>query len=253
MQAFLAVAFISANLLSPTQPQAAPGQGAGTGLATPPSGGRPSAFASGGNNSRAVVDPRILQIMREGRKTIPTVFDTASAANVVAILLEDNKLDPADFDFLDELTQSRIRAISVESSANPSESELVGTQSGKVAAIFEAPLLKRTSDLIAAAVSGETWSELVSLAQYSPSSNVRFRKQMTAILNTEWEKSSVSNAYGPFADKVSAWFKLNEQLPKERQTPGRWLMVGAAKQLDNARNDSIPDFLYDWLRPKSTP
>lgn len=253
MQPIPAVALIFASLLFPTQPQAAPGQGAGTGLTPPPSGGRPSAFAPGGNNSRAVVDPRILQIMRDGRKTIPTVFDTTSAANVVAILLEDNKLDPADFDFLDELTQSRIRAISVESSANASESELVGTQSGKVAAVFEAPLQKRTSDLIAAAVSAETWSDLVSLAQFSASSNLRFRKQMNEVLKVEWEKSAVSNAYGPFADKVSAWFKLNEQLPKERQTPGRWLIYGAAKQLDNARNDSIPDFLYDWIQPKSTP
>jgi len=94
---------------------------------------------------------------------------------------------------------------------------------------------------------------LVSVAQFSPTSNVRFRTQMSAVLNTQWEKSSIANAYQPFADQVSAWFKLNEQLPMERQTAGRWLMAGAAKMLDNARNDRIPDFLYDWLRPKTTP
>jgi len=76
---------------------------------------------------------------------------------------------------------------------------------------------------------------------------VRFPGQLRERL----DQSNLANAYDPLARRISLHFDNNAKLPHERVATGRTFFWTACKDLDHATGDkAVPDFLYDWVRPK---
>ncbi|MCX6367119.1 MAG: chitobiase/beta-hexosaminidase C-terminal domain-containing protein [Armatimonadetes bacterium] len=215
-------------------------------------GGKLAEMPPRGNDSRAVADPRILALIRQTRATAPNGFTEASAKEVVGILLEDGKLDPVEYDLLDELTQPRIRAISL---ATPGSTEtiIVGTQSGTVHKVLSAPLDDQVRKLLDAPLTQANWASLVERYVYSVSSAVRTVSLLQRLIAARWEASSISNAYEAYAETVGKLFEFSKALPIDKQKSGRLLLYQACKGHDGSRNDVVPDFLYNWVRQPLAP
>ncbi len=230
---------------------------AGSALAQGGAGGivvRSSALnkATGGNDSRAVADPRIHALIRQARSVAPNGFTVDSAKEVVAILLEDGKLDAGEFDLLDELTQGAIRAISIDQPGSK-ESTMVGTQSGTVQRVLCAPLDEQVRKLLAEPLVEANWAELVDRYEHSGSSAARVVSALQGLMAGKWEASSISDAYEAYAATVSKLFGYSKALPADKQKSARWLLHRACSQHDRQRNDAVPDFLYNWVKPTPMP
>ncbi|MFM7320404.1 MAG: hypothetical protein ACKO5K_02625 [Armatimonadota bacterium] len=208
--------------------------------------------ATGGNNSRAVADPRVFAMIEDTHRTAPNGFTEASAKEIVAIVLEDGVLDPEEYDLLDELTQGKIRVINITAKGT-NKTHLVGVQHGAVQRMLAAPLDEHVNKLLANPPTQASWAAFVDRYEYSGSSAARVVESLVRRIAAKWQDSNIGNAYGPYSDAVSALFGLCKALPAEKQTPARWLLNRACKQHDNARRDAVPDFLYSYVRPNPMP
>lgn len=205
----------------------------------------------GGTDSQVVVDPRVMAIVVETRRVVPTGLDPAAASQVLEVLLEDKRLDMAEYDFLDELTQPRIRAVALRTADKTIEPLIMGTQSGAVARIFTTALDEHVERILGNPPTPQGWEQILGLAEYSYASELRIRALLTRRLKERLDQSSAGNAYAPFSDLLTLHDKNNATLPPERANAGRILLWMACKDLDNATQDkALPDILYEWVRPK---
>lgn len=217
----------------------------------PPRIAKAAKRTDGGTDSRATADRRVITLINETRRTIPTGLDEAAARQVIAILLEDRQLDMAEYDLLDELTQPKIRAISLGAPDSPDTSIIIGTQSGAVARILESALDQHVEAMLGNPPTPEGWARMLSLAEFSDASELRIRRLLVRQLRERLDQSNMANAYDPLARQISLHFDNNAKLPPERVATGRTFLWMACKDLDNATgNKAVPDFLYDWVRPK---
>lgn len=217
----------------------------------PPRIAKAAKRSDGGMDSRATADPRVIKLINEIRRTVPTGLDEAAARQVVVILLEDRQLDMAEYDLLDELTQPAIRAVSLRAADSPDTSVIIGTQSGAVAKILESALDQHVEAMLGNPPTADGWARMLSLAEFSDASELRIRRLLVRQLRERLDQSNMANAYDPLARQIALHFDNNAKLPPERVATGRTFLWMACKDLDNATGDKVvPDFLYDWIRPK---
>lgn len=232
--------------------QTAPGGGAGARPAVPPRISKEAGRTDGGTDARAIADPRIVALIVETKRRVPIGLDEAAARQLVAFVLEDRQVDMAEYDLLDELTQNKIRVISVSSSANPADSVIIGIQFGAVARILEACLDQHVEKFLTSPPTTAGWAQTLDLAEFSAASELRIRRLLTRQLQERQARSSVGNAYEPLSTLITQHFKAIEQLPAARVNAGAHFLWAACKDLDNATGDqAVPDFLYNWVRPKA--
>jgi hypothetical protein len=208
----------------------------------------PPPKSTGGHDSRVFADKRVVALIAKVRATVPTGFTDASAKEVVTILLEDGRLDLAEYDLLDELTQPKIRAITIWASAGE-ETVMVGTQSGTVHKVLSEPLDNEARKLLGDSPTQANWAALVDRYEHSPSSAARTVTALQGLIAANWERSSMSDAYEAYSKMVTKLFDLSKALPAEKQKSARWLLNRACTQHDRLLKDQVPDFLYNWVKP----
>lgn len=69
-----------------------------------------------------------------------------------------------------------------------------------------------------------------------------------ADLKLGWNNSTIGNNYGPLADKIRRTVNLLETASPQTRKTGRMLLFDSMRSLDRSTNDSIPDYLYQFLK-----
>ena len=89
---------------------------------------------------------------------------------------------------------------------------------------------------------------LMDIASLSPGA----RKQVTAMVVKQlydlYKVSEFKDGYKPLSDELKRAHGLISQLSPDSQRAARNLLYRACKTVDQARNDSMPDYLYEWLK-----
>lgn len=74
------------------------------------------------------------------------------------------------------------------------------------------------------------------------------RMLMATDLMQAWRNSTVGNSYEPLRQKLGSANRLYEAAAPATRKSGRRLLFSAMDLVDRQANDSVPDFLYQWLK-----
>jgi t-SNARE complex subunit (syntaxin) len=191
----------------------------------------------------------VFQALQNIKKTNSGALSETDAKTLQTAINKDGKIDSAEQDLLTELTQSSLRSINIQSADSPAQSVVFATTSGKARSVLQETQTS-TAQLKKLASEGEKGiQELTKIYQRSPADAER----VVAVLAKEglaaWDKSSVTNGYGPLTQMISSAYAGINKMSGQDNTDGRWMLHKAIKQIDTVKNDAIPDFLYNWIRP----
>lgn len=80
--------------------------------------------------------------------------------------------------------------------------------------------------------------------------HARLRASGQALFAEKWRASSAANGFSPYVETVKLYLTPNDMLPPAQQKRGRQLLFDVGADSDRNSEGKIPDFLYDWLKPK---
>src|SRR5262245_8825493 len=90
--------------------------------------------------------------------------------------------------------------------------------------------------------------QLVDVTVLDPVITRRITAYIQARLATLWMNSTLSEGFKPFRDAISIAVRQLQQTDPDTERAGRALVYEAARDLDRANGDAIPNYLYDYLR-----
>lgn len=201
-------------------------------------------------NGRAEATDAIMAVLVESRKRaeIGPLIE-AEAVEIRRLILADGKVDAAEDDLIRELVSPHVRAITISPRGGRGDAVVLGTQSGKPRAQLEGILLERY-DRYWQDRNGAGWKELVREAGKSKTDHDRILYHLAKPATDIALQSTAANAYKPVRDMISGIFGANNPLPAADQERGRRLLYGIMVAVDANMAGELPDFLYNWIRPK---
>jgi hypothetical protein len=191
----------------------------------------------------------VFQTLQNIKKTNSGALTEANAKELQVAINKDGKIDSAEQDLLTELTQSNIRTINIQSADSPANSLVFGTTAGKARSVLQETQTPTAELDKLATQGGEGIQALTKIYQRSPADAERVTNALAKKGLEAWDKSGVTNAYGPLTSMISSAFSGIKKLEGQDNSDARLMLHGAIKQIDTTKNDAIPDFLYNWIRP----
>ncbi|PIQ27184.1 hypothetical protein COW36_16660 [bacterium (Candidatus Blackallbacteria) CG17_big_fil_post_rev_8_21_14_2_50_48_46] len=191
----------------------------------------------------------VFQTLQNIKKTNPGALTEANAKELQTAINKDGKIDNAEQDLLSELTQSKIRAINIQSADSPANSVVFGTTSGKARALLQETQTP-TAELDRLATQGADGIQaLTKIYQRSPADADRVISALARKGLEAWDKSSVTNAYGPLTAMITSAYSGISKMEGQDNSDARWMLHKAMQKIDQTKGDAVPDFLYNWVRP----
>jgi hypothetical protein len=180
------------------------------------------------------------------------VTDERVAPYLQAALLKDGKIDAAEADLLNELTQPRIRSINVsrEGSASTEPTLTTGNTGGLAKKIYFDTLYP-AEELAASLAKGESeWKALIGSARTYDGREAQITQMLAEKLAQPLKESSSANAYKPVAQAITQYYNWSVAAGPDPDTvmDGRILVYRAAYTADMKADNVMPDFLYSWLK-----
>ena len=201
-------------------------------------------------NGRAEASGAIMAVLVESRKRASVgPLTEAEASEIRRLILADGKLDATEDDLIRELVSPHVRAITIAPFGGKGDPVVLGTQSGRPRAQLESILLERY-DRYWQDRNGAGWQELVREAGRSKTDHDRILYHLVKPTSDLAVQSNAGNTYKPVRDMISGIFGANNRLPAEEQVRGRRLLHAIMATVDGNMSDELPDFLYNWIRPK---
>lgn len=191
----------------------------------------------------------VFQTLQNIKKTNAGALSEADAKAIQTAINKDGKIDSAEQDLLTELTQSNLRSITIQSADAPAQSVVFSTTSGKTRSVLQETQVSTAQLNKLASQGADGIQELTKIYQRSPADAERVVNALAKEGLAAWDKSSVTNAYKPLAQMISASYSGINKMTGQDNTDARWMLHRAIKQIDTQKSDAIPDFLYNWIRP----
>ncbi len=184
------------------------------------------------------------------KKRNPGAMTQANAEELKLAILKDNKIDDAERDLLEEMTQSQFRSITVTiANAKPTDAKIVSYPvSGNAKKVLQ-DVLNPPADLAAEWGNGVAgWNIIVREYKKSAVEEVRVVNFVAGKLALQWEQSNMKNGYKPLRDEIAKRYGYSNSASADANS-GRTLLYKAMNQVDRNAKDAVPDFLYNWVRP----
>lgn len=180
----------------------------------------------------------------------PKNMSETEAKDVRAAIMKDNKIDAAEADLLQELTQDKAVQVKVgaqkTSDFQPSDLNF-GKTSGAAKVTLET--LTKPVDL------NQLWNggaegkrKLIDLYSISPTTRQQVTQFVATKLKEAWNTSNIGNGYAPLRNLIAEAYSTVDKADPKTFNNGRNLLYDSMKSVDRSTNDSIPDFLYQWLK-----
>ena len=176
-------------------------------------------------------------------------LDVAGAREVAAAVALDGKVDSAERDLLEELTQRNVRTVSIGRGVAPAGDQRVmlyptSGEAQQVLVLAIDPALET-----AWASTRHGWGELLAKAG---SDRAHVKRYLVTKLTEKANESNVANRYKPFRDLISELHVDAALAPGSDPAAARALLFEAAQETDRAVGGKLPDFLYNWVNPPAT-
>lgn len=180
-------------------------------------------------------------------------------ANVLKnAILKDNKIDSAEQDLINEFTSDSGQKVNISAQQtagfSPQDISFNNKWSSEAIDIIKDIKPKENiSQLDSLWNSGaKGFKEITKIYQSSPENKEKVLNFLEGKTKTAWDKSGITNAYSPLKGLISTAYSGVNQLSGDDNTAGRTMLHEAIKRVDTTEsggNGSIPDFLYNWIRP----
>lgn len=173
-------------------------------------------------------------------------LDLAGARDVAAAVALDGKIDAAERDLLEELTQRNVRTVSIGRGAAPAGDQrvMLYPASGEARQVLVLAIDPALETAWASPRHG--WGELLARAA---TDRAHVRRYLVVKLTERASESNMANRYKPFRDLISELHVDAGLAPGSDAQAARALLFEAAQETDRAVADKLPDFLYNWVNP----
>lgn len=175
------------------------------------------------------------------------VLDAARTRKLLRAILLDNQANPQELDLIAELRLPGTDPVTVELPSGQTV-QLPAPDAGGRALL---DLFTQPVDLnVLWLKDGESMVKLAEMAHWSSLSRRQIVAYAGTKLHQDWEAgATLGNNYQPLRGTLDrAWSLIKDLEPTNRRMAAS-LLYDAMKEVDRARNDSLPDFLYGWLNP----
>lgn len=244
------VAALSVLVASPVMAQGGPLNSEVIAVPTRPPNVRPADAKN--SDGRATASREVIAVLTAATQRPPRPLLGPDAIRIRDLVLADGKLDDAEFDLIDELSEHSIRTIRITPATGSSEPLFVGTASGETLRAFEAIFEQRYRAQWDAKDPVKGWTELLREAKISQASHGRIRRFLGTITIPAAQQSTVANTYAPARKFISDYALRNEKLPLAERTLGRRLAYEAMVDADIYVRGALPEFIYSWLKNPPT-
>jgi hypothetical protein len=171
-------------------------------------------------------------------------IDEASARKFGPMLFRDGTLSANERDLLQELLAMEGDKVTITPPSG--ESFTVPPLSRQARAFLS---LVQPPDLSLLWLRGPAqMKQLVDVTVLDPVITRRVTAYIGSRLALVWMNSTLSDGFRPFRDAVSIAVRQLQQTDPDTERAGRALVYEAARDLDRATQDAIPNYLYDYLR-----
>jgi hypothetical protein len=203
------------------------------------------------------VDGNVSNLNRDVFSALKSIKDpqhiTADEAQTLQkAILKDGHIDSAESDLLQELTQDKFQSIKVSAQKSadfhPDDLSLApvnGAMKQDLQTLRTHP--EELNRLWAGGSDG--LGEMVKLYSTSPQAKNMIMNFIGQKFQDAWKNSDVMNGYGPLRDLIGQSFNTLKSSDPETARNGRQMLFDAAQALDRYLGGSVPDFLYNWLKP----
>ena len=194
-------------------------------------------------DQKAIVDdPAVADVLKATSNA--KEIDEASARKFGPMLFRDGTLSGNERDLLQELLAPDGDKVTIMPPSG--ESFTVPPLSRQARAFLS---LVQPPDLSLLWLRGPAqMKQLVDVTVLDPVITRRVTAYIGARLATLWMNSTLSEGFKPFRDAISIAVRQLQQTDPETERAGRALIYEAARDLDRANSDAIPNYLYDYLR-----
>jgi len=194
------------------------------------------------------------EALKNIKRRNPGSLTEKEAGELATAIRSDGELDPVEVDLLIEMTQSQfrnIRIVPADTGGTSGESVMTFPTVGKAKRVLQ-QVLHPVLDLATEwAKPDRGWNAIVSEYKSNPEGEARVLVFLTDEMAKMWEISNQGNGYKPLRDEIGKIYGLCHGQGADSNT-GRILLYKAMNQVDRDSKDSLPDFLYNWLRPGGT-
>jgi hypothetical protein len=181
----------------------------------------------------------------------PGALTEKSAQEIAAAIRKDGKVDAAETDLLEEMTQSMFRSITITPAgavAGSTEKVVSYPISGNAKRVLQ-NVLNPPADLAAEwAKPNHGWNIIVADYKKNPERAAKVLAFVTEEMAKKWAVSNQANGYKPLRDQLGKLYGLSNSMGADTNA-GRELLYKAMNIVDRNAQDAVPDFLYNWVRP----
>lgn len=203
----------------------------------------------------AGIDGRVSGLNRDAFQALqqvknPQKMTEAEAKSVRSAIMKDGRIDAAEKDLLQEMTHDSGKIqVSAQATADFHPADLNFT-SATGEAKDRLDILANTPNLNTLWDGGsEGRRKLIDFYSISPATARRATQFVASKVNQAWQKSNLTNGYGPLRDLIGEAYGAIKDADPETNSKGRTMYYDAAKMVDQYAGDAIPDFVYNWIRP----
>ena len=182
------------------------------------------------------------------KKRNPGAFTEANANELKAAINKDGKIDDAERDLLEEMTQSQFRSITVTQEGSSTAKVVSYPVSGNAKKVLQDTLNPPLNLEDAWSKGNAGFNDIIKAYKKSPIEEARVTNFVSGKLAQAWEQSNMGNGYKPLRDMIGRLYGFSNSTGSDTNT-GRTILYKSMNQLDRNAKDSIPDFLYNWVRP----
>jgi hypothetical protein len=180
----------------------------------------------------------------------PNRMTESESKELRSAIMKDDKVDAAEADLLQELTQDGAGQvkISAQKTSDFQPSDLNFSKANGAAKATLETLTKPTdlNQLWNGGVEGKR--KLLDVYSISPTTRNQVTQFVATKLKEAWNESSITNGYKPVRDLIGEAYATVDNADPKTFNNGRNLLYNSMKLVDRSANDSIPDFLYQWLK-----
>lgn len=193
------------------------------------------------------VDQQVLDVILKARQRGSTLLNDTEVSRIRELLLADGKLDENERDVIDELTAGSVGAINTRLIGGDGKITIIGTVSGPREAYLREAMNVHYAALYGEELTVAGWEELVGESRISDGALGRMRDFLGARALVAAKESTAANAWKPARTLLTEWSTKNREIDPALQDRGRWLIHDGFEIADEATNNALPDFIYDWV------
>lgn len=177
----------------------------------------------------------------------PGALTEQDAQELKQALMADERLDEQEQDLLVELTQSQFRSITITPSGGQGQTIRSYPVSGATKAVLRDTLHPPVDYSVCWERGREGYLQMLADAARSEKHEASVTRFLEEKFREKWRQSNMANGYKPLRDQLGVLNAYTSQLPQPG--PGKKILSEAMRSLDRSESDSLPDFLYNWIRP----